>query len=601
MAHVSNTFKEVIVTGGKYYAKTGHDSNNGNTPDTPYLNWRSDIATVSPNYSRVNIIGSGHYRSSVIIGYSLGGVGARYQEVFKGDGKVFIDFLGVTGRLAVNASFDNLTLKNTTSSTATGTLNNTGTGVWFKNCVLDTISLGYLTTSSLVTTDGYLHKLEKVIAINCAWPATGLTVPTPAVYRVGILSSILKGSSVDSGVYRVSRLINSYVHTDVVVQFNIAASAPVPQRQWSDPSLDNQLGYCNIRGLILMQGVYYAVQDALTGTPQDNGYASGVRWLNESELTSAGFTGVISGWNAVVATLMNRDPDFINIDDNYFGLRQSSPHIGAGYDGTNIGGTAISDFIGVNEDGVDDKTVILSAEIDSTDPTDVQLDLTEEEGTINFINYINGPMGKIDLDIDYLFDSDEAGGDANNNNVPDAEPSLAGYPVRDITTSDGTSTTTYRIASAGTPSIGNWTRVLGEVREITNVQDNTPSAGIKTVTVASAFRATIPSGTIVTYGTRDQIALMSPNRLCVLMRTSSNADTDPPDTEADWDNLGFGDPEVYYLQELEKVPGLYNVAGTWYGAGDSLRPEGGTFKPILNCWFDAKVVLINRFSHDGLA
>jgi hypothetical protein len=597
MAHVSNTFKESVFNGGFYYSKTGHDSNNGTTRDTPRKTWDNTRFDSADNYLRTNVIAAGHYRVSSRIGgeSSIGTGSGACQVLFLGDGKVIIDQLG--GLISQYASFKNIELRN--GATQLGAFQHGGLsrGQIFEECILKSYELGNRTTAPPVISNGYFHFFKRTISLNSAWLTTDVS---GSVYRFGVLNSILKGDAVAGGIYRVSRLINSYVHNDVKIQINITSGAPVPQTQWSDPSLLNQLGYSNIRGLILMQGTNYAVQDALTGTPQDNGYAVGVRWLNESELTSAGFTGIISGWNALVATLMNRDPEFINITDNYFGLASTSPHIGAGYDGTNIGGTRISDFVGVGQDGIADKTVILSAEIDDTDPDDVHLDLTEPEGNVRFINYLNGPMGKIDLDIDYLFDSDEAGGDANNNNVPDAEPSLTDYPDEDLTVANG-STTTFIIDNAGTPSIGGYTRVLGEVRAITNVQADTPIAGQKTVTVASAFRAAINSGTVVSYGTRDQIALMSPNRLCVLMRFSTNDSGTPPNpaTDADWDNFGLGAAGVYYLQELEKVPGIYDIAGNYFGAGDSLRPTGGVFYPVNNCWFDAKVVLINRFSHQG--
>jgi hypothetical protein len=605
MAHTTHTFQESVAEGGKYHAKQGmaHDSNNGTTPDTPIVTWDTNTVTITA-YARVHVIGAGHYRTSNLLGPPTtggGAGGANASQIFKGDGKVIIDQLGSAGKLYPPTCLHNIHIKNGSSNTNSSGTSNLARGQWFRNAIVENYELTNLGTNGndLVVVSGYLHRYEFTIFINSAYVST-VTAGSPAVYRSGILNSVLKGNTVAGGVYRVSRLINSYVHNDVVIQINIASGAPVPQTQWSDPSLLNQLGYSNIRGLILMQSTYYAVQDAMTGTPQDNGYASGVRWLNESELTSAGFTGTIGGWNALVATLMNRDPGFINITDNYFGLVSTSPHIGAGYDGTNIGGTRISGFVGVNEDGVGNKTVILSAEMNDTDPEDVFLDLTEEEGTVRFIDYVSGPMGKIDIDIDYLFDSDESGGDEHNNNVPDAEPAINDYPTQDLTVANGT-TTTYIVDNAGSPSIGMRTVVLGEVRTITNVEADTPTAGQKRVTVGTAFRASINSGTIVTYGTADQVALMKPNRLCILMRFSSNAVGTPPSpsTDSDWDNFGLGTPGEYYLQELEKIPGIYTIAGNQYGAGDSLRPSGGVFKGVSNCWAEAKVVLINRYSHLG--
>jgi hypothetical protein len=599
MAHTTHTFQESVQGGGVYYAKGGmaHDSNNGTTPDTPIVTWLT-TSSAGVNYSRVNVIAAGHYRVTTQMGAALASA-TQTQALWVGDGKVIIDMLGSTGLLSGITSLRNITLKNGTGLAGSGTTNNAARGQLFQDCIIESFELINGIGTTFITVDGYLHRLVGCACINVSIIATA-TSGTPAVYRWGILNSVLKGNTTAGGVYRVSRLINSYVHNDVVIQINIASGAPVPQTQWSDPSLLNQLGYSNIRGLILMQSTYYAVQDAMTGTPQDNGYASGVRWLNESELTSAGFTGTISGWNALVATLMNRDPGFINITDNYFGLVSTSPHIGAGYDGTNIGGTRISGFVRVNEDGVGNKTVILSAEMNDTDPEDVFLDLTEEEGTVRFIDYVSGPMGKIDIDIDYLFDSDESGGDEHNNNVPDAEPAINDYPTQDLTVANGT-TTTYIVDNAGSPSIGMRTVVLGEVRTITNVEADTPTAGQKRVTVGTAFRASINSGTIVTYGTADQVALMKPNRLCILMRFSSNAVGTPPSpsTDSDWDNFGLGTPGEYYLQELEKIPGIYTIAGNQYGAGDSLRPSGGVFKGVSNCWAEAKVVLINRYSHLG--
>jgi hypothetical protein len=79
MAHVSNTFKEVVLGGGFYFAKTGHDSNNGTTPDTPKATWSNLILGGTQNYSRVQIIASGHYRSSNVIGDFV--VGSIYMKM----------------------------------------------------------------------------------------------------------------------------------------------------------------------------------------------------------------------------------------------------------------------------------------------------------------------------------------------------------------------------------------------------------------------------------------------------------------------------------------------------------------------------------------
>jgi hypothetical protein len=165
----------------------------------------------------------------------------------------------------------------------------------------------------------------------------------------------------------------------------------------------------NVQGLIVAQAHNFAIQDQFTGTPQDNGYPAGTMWLTEANLTGVGYTGTIAGWNAAVATCINRNPKFNDAAGEDFTLQSDSPHIRRAQNGIdNIGGTKIAtSLVNTNHDGVN-IIVDPSPEINTSNPNSFILHTGQTEGFIDYIINLNGvfALDEIDLQAELLFDSD---------------------------------------------------------------------------------------------------------------------------------------------------------------------------------------------------
>lgn len=593
-----NSIQTSVVDGGWYFAKWGNNSNNGTTKDTPKIYARQTTSTAAGGaasyimHFRRNVFVSGHYNfNNPTIGQAYTSSGNYRPDTFVGDGKVILEncILGHYTRY-INIEFRNCAFESYAPQ------DYQSFRVIIDKCILKNVT-GTVSWESSISA-WICHLFMDSILLDNSFTWSPLTTPAVAKYYCAFWRTIIYNVSTQ----RMSRLVDCYVGSGIDIEFAIPASEPVPLTVFNSnlSTTTIQIGYSNIQGRILLQGTYYAVQDQLTGTPQDNGYGVGTKWLNETELTNSGYTGVISGWNNVVSTLMNRDPKFVDAPNGVFDLKSDSPHINASSTGGNIGPsiTNVVSVFNVNDDGVGNKQVILSAEIDDTDPAEVFT--TDPEGTVRFIDYIPGSVGKLKLDSDLNFNSDFNGGTADNNNVPDAQPTQAGYASKALAVAAGT-TTTYIVANADAPSIGNYVRTLGQLRTVTNVQTDVPIAGQTTVTLSSALLAATILNQIITFGVENDILLLSPNRLTYLMRASSNDSGTPPTVEADWDNLGFGTAEVYYVQEVGAVPGIIQVGGNYYGAGDVTRPAVGVFRGFRGCWIDVKIVLNNYYNHDGLA
>lgn len=548
MAH---NFKR-IVSGAYYVSKSGHDSNDGLSPDTPK---RTLSQSNFPTSGSKIVVGAGHYTEG-------GFTNSNWYKVLLGDGKVILD--GITnpsnnpypaGIVEYNI---NLEYRNMNVSARQCTIG----GMILKNCTL----IGYVSSSTLY----FCTLIDTILNSN------GGSTINP--YK----SIIVRCTGEVEGV------VNSYV--DKLSSITMEGDTIFIRN-------------CNYRGVIKLKGTYfsdgiaksYAVQDQLTGTPQENSYTVGVNWFNSAQLTADGYTG--GGLNTSltnIASCINRDPLFNNEALEDYTLQAGSPHINAADDGSNIGGTDVAiSVINTDHNGTNIK-VIPGPQIDTSIPDSYKLNPGEIDGYIDYIVKI----GNKDLILEEIspisllnFNSDQPEGSAGNNNVPDSEPLTLDYPRVLTTTSAAADSSTLNLTGHDV-IVGEWVRVQGQAREVTAVTANT-------ITVASPFRAIVGTGVEFRAAAFVNLAATNPNRLTYLMRTSVQ-DTEPT-TDAEWDNNidpVYQMSGAFLTQEWDKKPG-YVVdilnGDAVYGAGDSEAPVDQPINFISCQWINIRVYIRNNY------
>lgn len=517
-----NNFRK---TGDYYISKAGHDSNNGLTPDTPK---KSIAAYGQGDY----ILGAGQYTTSFNIDTRL--------YYFFGDGGVDI--------------------KDSTFSL--GNMND----IRFLNSTLILRGLALFTYVNITIIDCIISSiLGETSWDKCKLINTDVLSGSDNGPRY-IENSIILNSSVLMYNATNARLKSTYIDFSSIVNIQGNNSAP------SSNIINN-----NIQGVIIIGGNNYAIQDQLTGTPQDNGYAVGVEWLTESQLTADGYTGTITGWDAAVATCINRDPKFNDVSKLDFTLQADSPHIGRASDGiSNIGGTEYSQsfYAGISNPN----TLLLEGDSDidkTSNINDWVLITAATQGQIRAIVKISDTdeeIGTIDYIGNLAFDSDTVGGGSDNFNVPDSKPVSNDYPDYLQTTSDAPDVNTLIIANHGA-SVGEWLKVEGQYREIAT----TPDAN--TITFTTAVRAIVLSGTDVQIGTFNQLAALNPNRLNYLLRTSKQVvNSGNWDDNATWDNDNLATAGSYLAQEWNSQPMIDNNNGVGFGDDDYDSAFGNTIQ-----------------------
>lgn len=541
MAH---NFK--ILDGTMYISKSGHDSNDGSI-ESPK---RSFNDTSVPGGADL-VVGAGHY-----IGGNI--VGSNKTFRVRGDGKVILDSISWStshymsnnvDHTNINVEFRNMNI--TARQTTIG-------GFIAKNCAI----MPYVSDIGL----------KKTICVNCEF-----------FYVSG--EFVRSYESILIGVYGTTHIIkDSYVDKSTTLTFLGGF---------------NGLGNTNMRGILklpMTDATYksFTVQDQMVGTPQDNGYAADVYWLNEDNLTLLGYNNTIVGWDASVSGCMNREPLFNNEGLEDYTLQAGSPHIGASSIGANIGGTELA-FSVVNTDISENLEIIPSPEIDTTNINSYTLKPGFTEGFIDYIQKIGsspltlGPISPITL---LNFNSDFEGGSLENNNVPDSEPHTTNYPRKLITTTNAVDAQTLMI-SGHNIQIGEFVRVNGEDREVI-------STTTTTVSVNTIFRSNILNGTEVQVGSEDGLAALKPNRLTYLLRTSKKETK--PTLLSDWDN--DSDPLYavggkFLIQEWDETPGylIDTNTNTLYGAGDSKAPRGLPLNEVAGRWVNLRVYLRNNYDN----
>jgi len=571
---MANSFKDVtengLLTIIGYFSKSGNDSNDGLTKDTPKKSLILNAGTSNKNASRFNQIGAGTYNLN---NTDLGNL----RHVI-GDGKVII----------LNARQLNTEQTSRKIEYVNGEWNFTGgTPDYqnFKQCILQNC---YIQGLSNRTT------LLNSIFINS--PVQNSCTLTYVDYSIIINSNfVLNSTQLDT--QSSANLINTYIARDVTF-FNLKFIN-------NKPGINDKRNVynCNFRGIIQNDSSWYsdgiaksyAVQDQLIGTPQDNGYPVGVNWINHSQLVTDGylFYNDETQLNNALNTIINRDPKFNNESLKDFSLQADSPHIQSGIDFTNIGGTDVAISTLVEDNGTGTTEVIPSAEIDTSITNSWKLLAGEVEGFIDIIQRVAGNsvvLGAIDPVSALNFDSDFAGGTAQNNNVIDSEPLTGAYPRKLTTTSLAANTTTVNV-TAHNVLVGEFVRVAGEDREVTAVATNS-------FTVASAFRAAVANAVTFQVGTSIQLGALRPNRLTYLLRTSNRLTK--PTQDIHWDNDVapiYGVAGAFLTQEWYEVPG-YVITGSdiVFGSGDSEADPSLTKNEIACKWVQIRIYIRNNYA-----
>jgi hypothetical protein len=557
-----NNFR--ITDGIIYIAKAGHDSNAG-TINEP----KKSIYAV-PNATGKVVLGAGDYIAASF--------GAGNGNTFFSDGKVIV--------------------RGTSTSVALIGSPNVN-GFLFINCVFPSIN------------QGTIHTRQNCIFKGCTGFGTNNTVGD-----INLLNNVFincdAGNATVTTIGRIYTSRSIYINSIARIIGNNSAVNFIRDTYGDFPTIFIYNGTAanfrnnNIQGLIQLpitgpSFADFAIQDQFTGTPQDNGYPTGVEWLNETNLTAAGYTGTVAGWDTAVATCINMDPKFNDISGEDFTLQSDSPHIRRAVDGiNNIGGTRIARSVINTDDNGTTVFVEPSAEIDTTVPTSYHIEDGETEGTIDYIFDLGSvaPLDFIDLKAELKFDSDFAGGTVQNEDVPDSEPLTNDYALKVNTAASATPDLNKIIVPTGLITSGMWVRVAGEAREVTGVSVSSPN---DTVTVASNFRAIVGAGVTVTYGTEDQLAALNPNRLTYQLRVSQSATK--PTVDSDWDNdldPSYGESGTFFTQEWGIRPVYAISGGIVYGGGDSERPIGATTQEIEGRWIQVRVYLRNNYSSNGL-
>jgi hypothetical protein len=389
--------------------------------------------------------------------------------------------------------------------------------------------------------------------------------------------------------------INSYFDpTSVVLQIGTAI-------------LPSQFVCNNVQGVIQFSGINYAIQDQFVGTPQANGYAVGVQWLTEANLTANGYAGTIAGWDFAASTCINRDPLFVDAPNgNYYNSR-TSPHLFRGNAGYNpIGLSAPLDSFKNSDNGDGRGTVVIpSAQIDTTDPDNFKLLSGQTEG---YVDYIVPCYGKrlVGVKVRSLleFNSSVTPGTTGNQLVPDSQPLTSEYPSVTLATATAADTT-HIVVAQGVISVGQW--ILCGARQV-QVLSKVNSAPNDILAVSGPMVVVITAGIAVTYAnSQSSLAALVPNRLTYKMRTkTSAAPPTVPMIDAEWDNgldPGLGFTGSFVNNEIVNtpnfpVPGLIVGNGVLYGVSDADAPVIVP-RAVAPQWLNVRVYIRNNYKSIG--
>lgn len=538
------------LTGNIYVSNAGHDSNSGTTSDAPKKTIDGAISAITANGQTI-IVGAGMYFQNISASTSYTGL------TIKGDGYVIIAG-NVTNRFAIINNivfgFSQLTYTFTTGITANIT-----------DCIFSKFTLTTGNGSAYFT----FTRCKFIECIDNQTIGLRLHNISSCIFISGSMASSnypFKDNYVDPGTV--------HIHMS-----NLAQSSPAAFRN------------NNIRGLIRIGGLDYAIQDQFTGTPLDNGYGANVKWLTEANLTANGYTGTIVGWNAAVATCINRPPRFNDESKLDFTLKSDSPHIGRALNGVdNIGGTQYAQSFYVGGSNPNILLLQASSEIDTiTNPTDWRLNSGQTQGVIRAIIKVsntNEVISTIPYIGNYAFDSNSTPGSDKNFNVPDSKPMSNNYP--NYLTTTGFASDAYRVVIANHGfSTGVWIKVDGQYREITSVTQDE-------LIFLSALRGVIAGSIAIQVGTLTQLTSLNPNRLGFRMRSSKTdvVDVTNWDNPLTWDNDNLANAGDYLEQEWNRQPMIDNLNQVGFG-DDNYNATYGSVVQVK--YIDLEIYLRNDY------
>lgn len=538
------------VSVDRYISKNGHDSNDGATPDTPR---RTSLASGSS--TQINLIGAGQHDFGSIPS------GVNNFLSLRGDGKCTVTLEKTSGG---SCSFYNMTIRDSMAKASSNR------SISFNNCEIEGIELETTQSNSPISISYSVFKF-----------ATGAVNMVESRLIIGNSVILSLEVNVISFIELASSLKESYIAEEVVLK---VAYHP------SDFRNNNFRGV--LRFPVTGGNQDYAIQDLYVGTPQDNGYDVGVKWLTEANLTADGYGGTIVGWDYAVSTCINRDPKFIDASRGVFELQPDSPMIGRSIDGLeNIGGKEVGKAINPTDNN--SETIhIYDDNFDLTVPSQPVLKPTSDYGIIRVLHKVvsgSNPTpvtfsGIIGYKGGLYYDSDFPLGSIQNNNVPSALPDA--YPSEKATTGASPDASTVICQDHGY-GVGQYFRYAGQDRQIATVPDD------DTFTLDAPLRAAMNNLEVFQVGTELQMAALQPNRLEVMWRTSKRGDV--PTLDSHWDNdldpiLGYAG--AYFPQELWKNPLKFIVGTDVYGNASPDLPEGALSEQFSLVWFETKIKII---------
>lgn len=551
MAH---NFKRISEFTDPYFiSKSGHDSNDGLTPDTPKKN------IVSGDTRQV--IGAGFYDYLPSAYY------------ISGDGKVIIDMKGGAISTFTFFSSDNIEIRNATGASGYSQGAGLNKNIIFKECDLAYVISGREKTFSTSSI------LNSTLTLNDS-------------SKLSLTSSIIENSTIGVLMTTLSNTLGTYLYDSYV-----SKSSKVINLRKLGTTFNNFRGLAEFTGVFFNDGLIkqYAFKGSLVGTPQDNDYPTNVKWFNEAALIADGYLADPVGYDLMISNWINEEPLFNNAPIFDFTLQAGSPHIGRAGNGGNLGGTDLAISIINSSGGLGNLEVIPSQEIDTSNPNSYTLKDGYIEGYIDYIQKIGSSpltLGEISPITLLNFDSDFEGGSLQNNNVPDSEPSTSDYP-RTLTTTSNAVDAQSLVINGHNIQLGEFIRVNGEDREVI-------STTIDTIRVNLVFRGIIPGGVVVQVGSKTNLAALTPNRLTYQLRTSKK-ETKPvllSDWENDTDPL-YNVSGKFLTQEWGEVPGyvIDSVTNTLYGAGSSSAPRGLGLNEISCRWINLRVFIRNNYNN----
>jgi hypothetical protein len=513
-------------TGTTYISKAGHDSNAGTDPNAP----RKTIGGTAPT-----VIGAGVYYQA-----TPGGSSSAVPSVM-GDGLVIIDAEGASANFSGH--------------------NTRRDDIWYRNFIVNSTGGGSQTHLRCIFQDCTASGTNGIVSgssaiyLNCTFNTNNRRDYNNCIF-------------INANIIAVNVLRNCYVGpSSNITILNTATAADI--------------NYNNIEGTITM-----LIDGAVSG-----GAVNGVALsLADHQIEYPTFN--VNSFDA--------DPEYNSVAKLDFHYPKTGPHLLGGWNfGTGVAGPIGPTHIGY---GLPNYVSTSNSVVDPSNPDVTSVDLVQTGGNLEvdtgagdegsmvtaprLVNDFVAPLTYMQYLGELNFDANDAGGTATNKNVPDNKLLTADYPDTTPTTDTGGSASEL-VVLENLISIGDFVRVAGEVREVTNVAN---AAGEDTLTLSSALRTTYGAGEDVEYGTEAMFADLNPNRLSYEMRWSTQADE--PATDGEWDNEALITAGTYEHFEWNAQP-LIDSLSRGNGRADF---DTATGMPVNARWIQLRIRFRNNYA-----